>query len=559
MGIDWTHSLTVVFPPIMLAFQDLVNSLSPFFKNLWVQIALLVLFATFHGYAGAWLAVRMLFRPRRPFKILGLTLFPQGMIPRHRDRLANAIGKAVGEELVSQETILEQLTGRDFLRNKIQSVVDSYTSELLSHEYPSLIEALPKNVREPVLDAITGLQLRIAEHIRDILRNEESQASIRDFVTRHLDELLGLRLSQTIDDEGFLKITGFLEDRVRQSLHSRAFEDKVREFVGRRLDDLISAETPIGTMFTDEAVTLLKEKANDQIAPVAHQLTEIAAAERTRDQIGALIKREVHDFYEGLPFFKKIFVSRENLLSEVDDLVNESLPRRIEETLKGDFFAQEAQAFIGKAIDNALARPLPSVIGAVNPDQLDRLKAQVGRSVLSLIQGEEMMRGISAYLTDTLTKLRPHSIDAILQTIHPEGEEKLKQLLASGLVQILNRDETSRIINDMIAAQVDRLLSTPIGRLGDQIPEAKVREAGHAITDAIVSAVHSKLPEAIAEFDVAGVVREKIRNYPVEKLEALVLSVAKEHLRTIELFGALFGFMIGLVQAVMSYWAFAPH
>src|SRR5215204_5427608 len=118
-------------------FQDIANTLSPFFKDLWVQIALLILFATFHGYAGAWLAVRMLFRPRRPFKVLGITLFPQGMIPRHRDRLA--IAKAVGEELVSQETIMEELLGKEFLRNKIRGVVDSYTSALLSQNYPSLI------------------------------------------------------------------------------------------------------------------------------------------------------------------------------------------------------------------------------------------------------------------------------------------------------------------------------------------------------------------------------------------------------------------------------------
>src|SRR5205814_6120862 len=160
---------------------------------------------------------------------------------------------------------------------------------------------------------------------------------------------------------------------------------------------------------------------------------------------------------------------------------------------------------------------------------------------------------------DTLEKLRPHSIDAILKVVHPETESRLKQMLSSGLVEILARDETSRMINEMLAAQIDRLLATPIGRLGDQIPEAKIREAGHALADAIISAVHSKLPEAIREFDVGGVVREKIRNYPAEKLEALVLSVAKEHLRTIEAFGALFGFIIGMVQAVMSWWAFASH
>src|SRR4029078_9933824 len=148
----------------MEVLNDTLRSVEPFFKIIWVQIALLILFATAHGYAGAWLAVRMLCRPRKPVKFIGITVFPQGMIPRHRDRLASAIGKAVGEELVSQETILEQITGRDFFANKLQSVVDTSTQELLSHEYPSLTEALPKNVREPILDAISGLQLRIAEH-----------------------------------------------------------------------------------------------------------------------------------------------------------------------------------------------------------------------------------------------------------------------------------------------------------------------------------------------------------------------------------------------------------
>ena len=109
-----------------------------FLRKIWFQIILLIIFATFHGYAGAWLAVRMLFRPRNPVKFLGITVFPQGMIPRHRERLASAIGKAVGEELVSQETIVEELFGKEFLRKKIQSVVDSYTEDLLAQNYPSL-------------------------------------------------------------------------------------------------------------------------------------------------------------------------------------------------------------------------------------------------------------------------------------------------------------------------------------------------------------------------------------------------------------------------------------
>ena len=84
----------------------------------------------------------------------------------------------------------------------------------------------------------------------------------------------------------------------------------------------------------------------------------------------------------------------------------------------------------------------------------------------------------------------------------------------------------------------------------------KVFQAGKSLTETIIAAAKEKLPEAIREFNIGGVVREKINHYPVEKLESLVLSVAKEHLRTIELFGALFGLIIGIVQVVVSYFFF---
>jgi uncharacterized membrane protein YheB (UPF0754 family) len=533
--------------------NEISNIVSPWFKNIWVQISLLILFATAHGYAGAWLAVRMLFRPRKPFKLLGITLFPQGMIPRHRERLANAIGKAVGEELVSTDTIMDELVGKDFLRTKIRKVFDSYTQEMLDQNYPSLVEALPTNIREPVLDAISTLQFTIAEHIESILKNEETQVAISSFVERRVDEVLSRRLSNVVDDDTFERLVGFIEERIRTAIDSPELETNIGEFVSRRLDDLVKMETPLGDMFTPDAVALLKEKANEQITPIAHHLTEIAAAERTRNQIGALIKREVHEYYENLPFFKKIFVSRDNLLNEVDDLVNESLPKRIEETLKGDVFAAEAGNFIDTTIDNAMSRPLPELIGKVNPDQLDRLKFQISTSIVKLLRGEEMQRSISAYITDTLQRLRPHSIDSILRTIHPESEAKLKTMLSRGLLSIISSENTSRMVNDMLSRQIEQLLSAPIGRLSDRIEEKKLKSASGSFADAIIEAIREKLPEAIREFDVGNVVREKIMNYPVEKLEALVLSVAKEHLRTIELFGALFGFFIGVLQAVQFY------
>jgi uncharacterized membrane protein YheB (UPF0754 family) len=105
----------------------------------------------------------------------------------------------------------------------------------------------------------------------------------------------------------------------------------------------------------------------------------------------------------------------------------------------------------------------------------------------------------------------------------------------------------------MLSRRIESLLAAPIGRLSDNISEEKLVAASESFADTIINAIREKLPDAIREFNIGGVVREKIMNYPEEKLEALVMSVAKEHLRTIELFGALFGFLIGIAQSVQFY------
>ena len=101
----------------------------------------IVVIATIHGYGAAWMAIWMLFHPYRPVKLFGVTIWPQGMIPRHREKLAQSIGNAVGNELVSQDTVFDALFETSFFQRKIEDFVNNYTAELLSTEYPSFIES----------------------------------------------------------------------------------------------------------------------------------------------------------------------------------------------------------------------------------------------------------------------------------------------------------------------------------------------------------------------------------------------------------------------------------
>ena len=89
-----------------------------------IIVVAIVLFTTFHGFAAAWLAIWMLFHPYQPKKLFGITIWPQGMIPRHREKLAQSIGNAVGNELVSQQTVFDAMFETSFFQRKVSGSSD---------------------------------------------------------------------------------------------------------------------------------------------------------------------------------------------------------------------------------------------------------------------------------------------------------------------------------------------------------------------------------------------------------------------------------------------------
>ncbi|HKR21424.1 MAG TPA: DUF445 family protein [Pyrinomonadaceae bacterium] len=527
-------------------------NIDPFTFKIIVGIVIIVV-ATIHGFGAAWLAIWMLFHPYKPVKLGGLTIWPQGMIPRHREKLAQSIGNAVGNELVSQQTVFDAMFETSFFQRKVEDFVGGYTDEMLSRVYPSFIDALPSQARAPILDTISALQYRLAEYIAEMLKSEETAEAIEGFVGKQIDVLLERNFDDLVSNRSVDRALDFVQERLQDFISNEAFEQRISEFISGRLDDLSRSEATLAETVTPDTIAFIKRRIDQEVPPIVHHLAEIATSQTTRKQIGALIKLEVDQYYEQLSLFKKIFVSRERIHREVDDLVNKTLPKRIEEYLRGEAFEQEAETFLNATIDNVMNRPLSDLIGQFDSGKYEELKAQVTTRLVEILRSESLSTSVSTHFSDAVDRLRPQTLGSVLQQLDPRSAEQIKKLLTTSLLGLLSRDDTARTINAILSVQIERLLIAPIGRLGDHVSTNAMERASSALVDRITLAARERLPVAIAEFDVGGLVRKKVSDYPIEKLEELVLSVARHHLKTIELFGAIIGFIIGVGQAIY-YW-----
>ena len=105
--------------------------------NWW--LFLIPFIAAFIGWLTNRLAIKMLFHPREPKRILGFTI--QGVFPKRQKRLAEKFGKLVSKEFLSFEEIEQKISDPEKLKPimpMIENHVDDFLRNRISNEMPFL-------------------------------------------------------------------------------------------------------------------------------------------------------------------------------------------------------------------------------------------------------------------------------------------------------------------------------------------------------------------------------------------------------------------------------------
>lgn len=119
------------------------------------------------GYITNDIAIRMLFRPHQAKYIFGVRVpFTPGIIPKEKNRISTAIGKAVSENLMNREVLEKSLLSDDML-SKIGDAIDEFvatqstndeTIEQFANHYLTAddIAAMRQDVTSGIVKMITG-------------------------------------------------------------------------------------------------------------------------------------------------------------------------------------------------------------------------------------------------------------------------------------------------------------------------------------------------------------------------------------------------------------------
>jgi uncharacterized membrane protein YheB (UPF0754 family) len=165
----------------------------------WIIIPLI---SAFIGWFTNWIAIKMLFHPREPKKILGLTF--HGIFPKRQQVFAARLGKLVSDELLSFSDISTKITNPSNLKS-VMPLIEKHIDRFLREQLPEQMPLISMFIGESTIQELKAVFVRQLE----VLFPEIMQSYVHT-------------LKDQLDLEAIVtqKVAGFSSDKMEQILMS---------------------------------------------------------------------------------------------------------------------------------------------------------------------------------------------------------------------------------------------------------------------------------------------------------------------------------------------------
>lgn len=200
-------------------------------ENLWLHSGFVIVIAGLVGYFTNFLAIKMLFQPKR-----GQVLGWRGLVPRNQPQIARSLGENVQRQLLSPDVILAYIRERELIDIGTRNLAAWVDSNLQQPEVrrkitETLIEFL--NARGP--DLLASLFDLAEDSLKGVARNPQVIEGYWQKIRAELIVFLD-------DDENRLIAAGHARKIMQQHL------PQIAAWIDRVLDDYLAEKRTVGSV-----------------------------------------------------------------------------------------------------------------------------------------------------------------------------------------------------------------------------------------------------------------------------------------------------------------------
>lgn len=501
------------------------------------QIGLLILpivLGAIIGFLTNAVAIRMLFRPFKEVRILGIRLpFTPGIIPRQRGRLAESIADMVSKELLTQEAVGRHLRGEAF-QVRLEAEISKRTDRLRS---------ATEEGSEPFWVGAAGALLR--ELLRALGENPRTEEGLHQVTGSLLDwgekrSLASLGLPDGVPlRTGASRFGLLLQDPERSA--------RLAQDIWEGLD--LGQKTP-REIIPEGSIDFVAQRMNGLYEPLADRLVEGMRTPDIRRVLEVYGRRIVRMVINQMNLMQRLLVSAAQYERQIQERMPVIVNRLVEE-LAGAIHSDA----IREQLLNAGIRFLNDLADTSFEDLAERFNLNIPGLLASAVQygGRRLEEGGSALerLGERLHLGPETTVTELLQVLTARNRQELQSSTVAYLASWVREQERRRRLEIQLTRMLHRSFEGGAGLVSRllRLEEPEQKAAGdQRLAELVAETIETFLPRALETFDLRQMVVQRVNSLDVREVERLLMQVIARHLKWINVFGAFLGAIIGAMQ-----------
>lgn len=196
------------------------------------------------GYSTNWIAIKMMFRPRKEIKIGKLKMpFTPGIIPKNRGNIAHAIAATITNNLLTEEDLKSTLLS-DNIKEELVKLINIKSDNTSDYK---IIDLLEKNISKENLNKIYEFILEkgsnsIYENIKDEnlghIISEQIGIAIEEKIGGTIFSILGgKKITKSFSDSIEMKVNEYLEQNGERIIYEM-IQKELNKYLNVKVQDI---------------------------------------------------------------------------------------------------------------------------------------------------------------------------------------------------------------------------------------------------------------------------------------------------------------------------------
>jgi uncharacterized membrane protein YheB (UPF0754 family) len=510
------------------------------------------LFGAVIGLVTNALAIRMLFRPYRELRVLGLRF--HGTIPRRKTEIARTVSRVVTSELLREEQVASRLVGpevRSALRELVLAVAGRYRGRL----HGSLADVLDPGRRA----ALERFLVHLLEEGPGLAERWIATAGGRDAVAGLVERLLDRPPAELLHGE-VATARAAVSSQIDRLLADPRLDERLRPLASWALVRLAGSERSVGELLPPQLAEALPRVVQGVVPELLRRfeaaLLAPANVARLKRAVRAGIRTYLAETEGGVVknlIRQAAVLGQERILREADQVVDANL-HRLGELVHEEGNRERLAEGVAGAVGSVLRQTPAELLASLPAEVVDGAHDHLAAWLAGTLRRPEARRFVTRLVDAELGRLSRTPLRELANAFPAKpGAVSPGDSLAGILCRWLGGGGLSRLLGGEAETLARAVVQTPIGPEPGLLAAPVLAELADLALDQLLPVLARRVPEILAVVDVQGLIEREIQAFSPADVERVILSVARRELRAITWWGAGLGGGVGALQSLLHY------